>query len=93
MSKPALKQILKSQSPSLWMGFYMVFSWMLCAWSMVGVQGVGCSFESPLALPSTKRECPDDLPLMSPGRSGPAWQEVTLQLLVQEIEALVKWSC
>lgn len=54
---------------------------------------MGCSFESPLALPSTKRECPDDLPLMSPGRSGPAWQEVTLQLLVQEIEALVKWSC
>lgn len=44
MSRTALKQILKPQSPSLWMGFYMVFSWMLCAWRMVGVQGVGCSF-------------------------------------------------
>lgn len=57
------------------------------------MEGKGCSFEGPLSLPSTKRGCPRDLCLVFPGRSGPcscspAWQEATLQLLVQETKAL-----
>lgn len=85
---------------SLWMGFYMVFTWMLYACPVqkdVGSGKNGLLFDKASFLAFHKVRVPKGPSPRVPGRSGlcscsPAWQEVTLQLLVQEIKVLVKWS-